>query len=665
MEKSESRNEPRIGVYICHCGTNIAGVVNVKELVEYAKSLHKVVVARDYKYMCSDPGQDLIKKDIRGLNLNRVVVAACSPHLHEKTFRNAVKTAGLNPFFFQMASIREHVSWVTNSREKATEKAKAAVNAAVRRVVLHEALEIKQVPVLDKVLVVGGGIAGITASLVLANSGKQVYLVEKEPSIGGHMAMFDKTFPTLDCASCILTPKMTAVKENPNIKLISYAEVEEVDGFVGDFKVKVKKKPRYVIEDACVGCRECIEACVFKEPKFPNEFDLGLGKRKPVYIPFPQAVPLVATIDPETCLYLRVGKCKLTCVEACGDRNAIDFEQKPKEIELNVGTIILSTGYKTFDATRISQYGYGKYPNVYTSLEIERLINSAGPTGGEIILRDGRRPQSVAIIHCVGSRDKNYNEYCSKVCCMYSLKLAHLIKDRTGAGVFNFYIDIRAAGKGYEEFYHRILEEGVRFIRGKVSEITMDGTSPEEKGKLLVRAEDSLAGEMLKVPVDMVILSIAIEPTADADEIRRMFSITCSAEGWFLERHPKLAPVSTYTDGIFIAGCAQGPKDIPDSVAQAGAAASEALALMDRGIVELEPNTAFIDEEICSGCHLCIAMCPYSAISYDKEKKVAVLNEALCKGCGACVATCPSGAAQQNLFLDSQIFAEIEGVLVS
>lgn len=664
MEERDD-DKPRIGVYICHCGTNIAGVIDIEELVKYASTLPNVAVVKDYKYMCSDPGQDLIKSDIRSFNLDRVVVAACSPHLHEKTFRNALKLGGLNPFFFQMASIREHASWVIDSKEKALEKAKAMVSAAVQRVTLHEPLEINEVPVMDRALVVGGGIAGITASLILANSGKQVYLVEREPSIGGQMARFDKTFPTLDCASCILTPKMTAVKEHPNIKLITYAEVEDVDGYVGNFKVKVKKKPRYVIEDACVGCYECIEACVFKKPKFPNEFDLGLGLRKPVYIPFPQAVPLVATIDPDTCLYLRFEKCKMTCVDACGDRYAIDFNQKPEEIELNVGTIILATGYKPFEPTRIPQYGYGKYPNVYTSLEVERLVNSSGPTGGEIILRDGRKPKSVAIIHCVGSRDQNYNEYCSKVCCMYSLKLAHLIKERTDAEIFNFYIDIRADGKGYEEFYHRVMEEGVRFVRGKVSEVTMDGSSPDEEGKLIVRAEDTLAGEIIRVPVDMVILAIALEPTADAEEVRRMFNITCSDEGWFLERHPKLAPVSTYTDGIFIAGCAQGPKDIPDSVAQAGAAAAEALALMDKGFVELEPNTAFIDEEKCSGCRLCIAMCPYSAISFDEKKKVAILNDALCKGCGVCVATCPSGAAQQRLFLDSQVFAEIEGILTT
>ncbi len=664
LEGKKENGSPRIGVYICHCGTNIASMVDVKKVVEFVKTLPGVVVAREYKYMCSDPGQELIKKDIKELNLDRIVVASCSPHLHEHTFRNATAQAGQNPFLFQMANIREHVSWVTKDKEQATEKAKAIVAATVKRVALHEPLEKKEVPVNPDVMVVGAGIAGITASLVLANAGKRVYLVERKPSIGGHMAMFDKTFPTLDCASCILTPKMTAVKDNPNIELMTYSEVVEVDGFVGNFKVKVRKKPRYVREDACVGCGECISACVFKEPKFPNEFDLGLGKRKPVYIPFPQAVPLVATIDPDACLYLRVGKCKMSCVEACGDRNAIDFDQKEEIKEIEVGTVIIATGFKTFDASRIAHYGYGRFPNVFTSLEVERLINSSGPTLGELVLRDGRKPRSVGIIHCVGSRDRNYNIWCSKVCCMYSLKLAHLIKERTGAEVYNFYIDMRTPGKGYEEFYLKLLEEGVHFIRGRVAEVTDWAVTPEEEGKLVIRVEDTLVGTVRRIPVDMVVLSVGLEPQADAEDVRRLFNITCSNEGWFLERHPKLAPVQTFTDGIFIAGACQGPKDIPDSVAQASAAAAEALALIDKGHVELEPNTAFIDEELCSGCHMCIAMCPYSAISFDEEKKVAVLNEALCKGCGTCVATCPSGAAQQNLFKDQQLWAEIEGALV-
>ncbi|MEO0254639.1 MAG: CoB--CoM heterodisulfide reductase iron-sulfur subunit A family protein [candidate division WOR-3 bacterium] len=663
MKSVKHNGEIRIGVYICHCGTNIAGKVKIEEVVKYAQNLPNVIVARDYKYMCSDPGQDLIKKDIKELKLNRIVVASCSPHLHEHTFRKAAEEAGLNPFYFQMANIREHVSWVTKDSKEATEKAKAMVKAAVYRVVFHEALEKKKEKINPDVLIIGGGIAGITAALTIADAGKKVYLVEREPSIGGHMAKFDKTFPTLDCASCILTPKMTAVKDHPNITLLTYSEVENVDGYVGNFKVKIRKKPRYVDIEKCVGCYECIKNCVYKEGKFPNEFDEGLSKRKPIYIPFPQAVPLAAIIDPATCIQFLSGKCKKACQEAC-ERGAIDFNMREEIIEVEVGAIIVATGFKIFDPSQIPQYGYGRYPNVYTSLEVERLVNSSGPTGGEIILRDGRTPKSVGIVHCVGSRDKNYNIWCSRVCCMYSLKLAHLIKERTGAEVYNFYIDMRTPGKGYEEFYLKLMEEGVHFIRGKVAEVTDWAITPEEEGKLIIRVEDTLIGVVRRIPVDMVILSVGLTPQPDADEVRRLLNISCSKEGWFLERHPKLAPVSTFTDGVFIAGACQGPKDIPDTVAQAEAAAAEALALIDKSEITLEPNTAFIDEEKCSGCHVCIALCPYSAISFNEEKKIAHINEALCKGCGVCVAACPSKAAQQRLFLDEQIYAEIEGALV-
>ncbi len=652
----------KIGVYVCHCGRNIAETVKVDKVVEFAKNLPNVVVARDYKYMCSDPGQELIKKDIKEFGLNRIVVAACSPNLHESTFRKACKEAGLNPFLFQMASIRELDSWVSEDVEKATEKAKALVKAAVERVMLHEVLEIQKTKINPNVLIIGGGIAGISASLVLADAGVKVYLVEKEPTIGGHMAKFDKTFPTLDCAACILTPKMTAVKSHPNIELLTYSEVVDVEGYVGNFKVKIKKKPRYVREDLCVGCYDCIEDCLFLEPIYESEFDAGVGKRKPIYIPFPQAVPLVPVIDPNTCVYFKTGKCGNFCRDAC-ERGAIDYNMKEEIVEVEVGTIIVATGFKTFDASRIVQYGYGRYPNVFTSLQIERMLNSAGPTGGEILLSNGEKPKSVAIIHCVGSRDENYNEYCSKVCCMYSMKLAHLIKERTGAEVYNFYIDIRAAGKGYEEFYKKIMSEGVYFIRGRVAEVTDIAKSPEEEGKLIVVAEDTLLGRVRRIPVDMVVLSVGLEPNPDAEKLRSLLKLSCTKEGWFLEKHPKLAPVSTVTDGVFIAGACQGPKDIPETVAQAEASAGEALSLIQKGEIELEPNIAFIDEKKCSGCRVCIAMCPYGAIYFDKEKGVAVVNSALCRGCGTCVAACPSKAAQQYLFRDEQILAEIEGVL--
>ncbi len=1117
--------ELRIGVYICYCGFNIASKVRVEEVAEFASQLPGVVVSKAYKYMCSDPGQEMIKQDIKEHRLNRVVVASCSPLLHEHTFRKAVKDGGLNPFLFHMVNIRENVSWVTEDEDLATEKAKALVAGGVYRVSGQKPLQVRKAEVRPEVLIIGGGIAGITAALNIANSGKKVYLVEREPSVGGMMAKFDKTFPTLDCASCILTPKMSAVASHPNIELLTYSEVKSVDGYIGNFDVKILKKARRIIETKCTGCGECAVVCPVE---FPSEFDEFLGKRRATYRPFAQAVPniyviekigsspctftcpagiqahgyvalagarkfeeafelimeatpLVATlgracyapceeectcnelegtvlirrikrfiadyyyakhpkppygpaerksnkrvavvgsgpagltaayhlakkgygvtifeaepqpggmlrigipeyrlpkdvldrdianvtslgvdiktnhrveslkrlkqqgydaifvavgacepkwmgiegenlegvvgcidflrdvnlgrktnlrgkkvlvigggnaaIDPARvalrlgaekvilmyrrsraempafpeeieaaekegvefqflavprrftgrdgrvtraeCIRMRLGEpddtgrrkpipiqgseftvevdlvieaiglrpsthpfaeelalnkngtiqvhpetlqtslpfvfaggdavsgpsiiveaigharraahyidlylqgkdisvpnfeellpmvdkqevlkrrpypmayskpkheisleerrttfkevelplteeevvaeakrclnCAVCsdchqCIKVC-PADAIDYSQKDQEVEVKVGTIIVATGFKTFNPERIPQYGYRRYPNVYTAVEGERLVNSSGPTGGEVILRDGRKPKSIGIVHCVGSRDRRFNEYCSRVCCMYSLKLAHLLKERTGAEVYNFYIDIRTPGKGYEEFYHRLMEEGVHFIRGRVAEITDWAVKPEEEGKLVIRVEDTLAGVIRRIPVDMVVLSVGLEPQRDAEQIRRMLNLSCSTEGFFLERHPKLAPVSTFTDGIFIAGACQGPKDIPDTVAQAGAAAAEAMALADKGFVELEPNTAYIQEELCSGCHICIGLCPYSAISYNPEKKVAEVNEVLCKGCGTCVAACPSGAAEQRLFETAQILMELEGGL--
>jgi len=1125
QNNDHSNGTPRVGVYICHCGINIASKVAVEEVVEFARTLPRVSVVRDYKFMCSDPGQDIIQNDLRNGRINRAVVASCSPLMHEPTFRQTISDAGQNPFYLQMANIREHVSWVTADGIAATTKAKALIAGAVRRVALHRSLEKKTVPVHPHTLVVGGGIAGIHAALTIANSGKKVYLVEREPSIGGHMAQFDKTFPTLDCSACILTPKMTQVRNHDNIELLSYSEVEKVDGYVGNFDVTIRKKARFVKEDLCNGCGECAQVCPVEAP---SEFDAGLSKRKAIFRPFPQAVPNKFTISrkgtppcqsacaihqnaqgyvtlvakgkyeealevilrdnplpsvcgrvcthpctvgctrskvdeplnvpgvkrfvldwaqsqgidyklptPETerrqkvaivgsgpaglvCAYelrqmgyqaevfesapvaggmlalgipdfrlpktvlrreirkieetgikinlstrvgphgipfqqlrenydavfvavgahvenklkipgenlrgiwggvdllrrvnlgekiklgrrvivvgggnsaidaarvaLRIGaeevrmmyrrtraempadpdeireaeregiiidflaapkaflgdnwvtggefiKMKLGapdeswrprpvpipgsefivscdeviysigqtidldfldkkiglglsswggivadpitletnlkgvfsggdcvsgpeivvtamgagrkaansihrflnnmdmiagrelegpyestvevdtygvltkkrvaipvidqkqrksfeevhvgyseteareealrclhCADCCNCRlcttvcepKAIDYEMQDEQLQFKVGAIVLATGFSVFDATRMSRYGYHHYPEVYTSLQVERMVNSSGPTFGEVLMHNGQKPGTVGIIHCVGSRDEHTNAYCSRVCCMYSLKLAHLVKERTGAEVFNFYIDMRTPGKGYEEFYKRLMHENVHFIRGRVAEVTDWAVTPDEEGKLVIRVEDTLVGIVRRIPLDMVVLSVGMEPQKNAEEVRRLFNISCSSDGWFLERHPKLAPVSTFTDGIFIAGTCQGPKDIPDTVAQAGAAAAEALALIDKGFVELEPNTSYIIDEKCSGCKTCVALCPYRALSFDALQGISVINEALCKGCGTCVAACPSGAMQQHLFQDEQIYEEIKGVL--
>jgi len=1106
--------EPRIGVYICHCGSNIAGTVDVEAVTEYAQGLPSVVIARNYKYTCSDPGQEIIRQDIKELGLNRVVVASCSPQMHERTFRGVCESAGLNRYLFEMANIREHCSWITEDPKAATEKAKALVSAAVRRVFYQESLEIRKVPVNPNTLVVGGGIAGIQAALEIADSGNKVYLVEREPSIGGHMIQLDKTFPTLDCSACILTPKMSDVGAHPNIELMSYSEVDEVSGYVGNFKVKVRKKARYVDVDKCTGCGECDTVCPVG---VPSEFDLGLTQRKAIYRPFPQAVPNAFAIDKRgyppcraacpagvnaqgyialisqgkfkealevlrktmpfagvcgrVCTHpceidcerekvdepvairslkrfmadyeIRVGREKAAPIEktkvdkvaiigsgpaglgcaydlvrlgypvtvfeaapktggllrygipeyrmpgkivdneisyvqelgveiktntpvkdlgvlfnqgykaiflatgawtsqkmgipnedtegvihgltflrevasgvkvslgkrvavigggnaavdaarvahrlgakevsiiyrrsrvempavkteideaeregvkihilaapvrvltennrltgiqcirmelgepdASGRRRpipikgsefnvevdnviiaigqAVDKAALPKELEytgwgtlivdsvtlqtniegvfaggdvvsgpadviaaiaagkeaaisierylegvdlkegrptpikrvkevskegiekkarstmptlelekrkgfvevdlgfdeetaieeakrclncgvcsecmecvrvceplainlemedeyeeIDVGNIIIATGYDAFDPAPIYQYGYGRLDNVVTALELERMLNASGPTEGKVTLKDGSEPKSVAIIHCVGSRDTNFHEYCSQVCCMYSMKLSHLVREHTpGAKVYEFYIDLRAVGKAFEEFYNRVLDEGTVFIRGRPSDVV------QQDGKLIVYSEDTLADCQRQIPVDMVVLSAALEPRADADEVARLFSLSRSVDGFFLERHPKLDPVATMSDGIFVVGCCQSPKDIPQSVVQAAAAASRVLAMISLGEIEIEATTAAVNEDLCSGCKICQELCPYKAISFDEEKKVSQVNEALCKGCGVCVAACPSGAITGKHFTNEQIMAEIEGILV-
>jgi len=1109
---------PKIGVYVCHCGTNIASKVDVQSVVDHATNLADVAVARDYKFMCSEPGQEIIREDIKALNLNRIVVASCSPLMHEPTFRKTCESSELNGGLMQMANIREHCSWVTDNSEMATAKAKRLVASAVHKARLLEPLETRYVDVNPNVLVVGAGIAGIQAALDIADAGNKVYLVEKEPCIGGHMAQFDKTFPTLDCAACILTPKMVQVGQHENIEILSLSEVEEVSGYIGNFAVRVKRHRTFVNWDLCNGCAECVEACPVE---VPSEFDLGLARRHAVYRPFPQAVPNRFTIEkkgiapcrsacpanvnvqgyvalisrgkykeaialerqdnpfpsvcgrvcthpceadcarlahdgavairnlkrfiadyetsPEpielpirlnekvavigagpaglTCAYylakkgyevkvfdsldapggmlvagiprfrlprsaidsdveqikswgvqfepstalgkdftisdlfsrgyktvflgigawkdrklgvegedlegvipcieflrktnleggapvgksvavigggnaaidsarvalrkgadevtivyrrsrvempaneeeiaaaleegidieylsaptrllgdggkvrklectrmelgepdgsgrrrpmplegseytrdvdtvivaisqspdsasfadelkvtkwgsveadpvtmqtsiagvfaagdvvngadtvinaiaggkaaaesmdrylrrvdLREGRTKtrqvvketpkpeekilrtemkhldpkdravtfdevdlgytdkealreasrclncavccecMECVTAC-ERDAIEHAQEEAYIELEVGSIIVATGYDLLDPAPVKRLGYRTLPGVYTSLEFERLNNASGPTEGKIVMRNGKVPESVAIVHCVGSRDHNYKEYCSKVCCMYSLKFAHLIREKTGADVYNFYIDMRSGGKRYEEFYKRLSEEGVRFVRGKVVEVTDKAVSPDEKSKLIVVAEDTLIGEMVRIPVDMVILSPAMKAREDAEKVARTFRLARDASGFFLEKHPKLAPVGTATDGLFIAGTCSGPMDIPETVAQGQAAASAALSLAARGRVQLESATAEVIADLCSGCQICVGLCAYSAIAFDERARVSVVNEVLCKGCGTCVAGCPSGAVLGKRFTKQQVMAEIDGVL--
>ncbi|MGB4221395.1 MAG: CoB--CoM heterodisulfide reductase iron-sulfur subunit A family protein, partial [Smithellaceae bacterium] len=505
------------------------------------------------------------------------------------------------------------------------------------------------------VMVVGGGIAGIQAALELANTGKKVYLVEKNSTIGGHMAQFDKTFPTLDCSACILTPKMDSVLQNKNIELLTSCEVSEVKGFVGNFDITIRQRARYVDHDKCNACMACMEKC---PGKGISEWDEGLVKRKAIYIPFPQAVPQKPVIDREVCTYFLKGKCRL-CEKVC-EQKAIDFEQQDSFITVKVGAVIVATGYDLMDTKPLVQYGYGRYPGVYNALEVERLFNSSGPTAGKVTLRDGSEPQAIAILHCIGSRDKNNYEHCSRVCCMYSLKFAHLFKEKTSADVYQFYIDIRAAGKGYEEFYNRIIEEDVKFIRGKAARVA---ESADEPGRLIVEAEDTITGKFIRLPVDMVVLSPAMKPREDAKEIARLFNLSTDKYGFFMERHPKLAPLSTMSEGVFIAGVCQSPKDIPDTVAQATGAAAEALTIVEKDKMELEATTVMVNPALCCGCQNCVRVCPYGAPFFKEDKGVSEINEALCKGCGLCASVCPPSAIVARHFTNEQVLAEVEGLM--
>jgi heterodisulfide reductase subunit A len=653
----------RIGVYVCHCGTNIAGKVDIDEVVEFAKGLDHVTLVKEYKFMCSDPGQSLIQKDIEEGLINRVVVASCSPLMHEKTFRNVCTRGGLNEYLFTMANIREQCSWVHVDPDKTTDKAKDLIEASVRRVVLQEPLTKREVPINPQTLVIGGGIAGIQAALDLADAGKKVILVEKEPSIGGHMAKFDKTFPTLDCSACILTPKMVSVGQHENIELLSWSEVEDISGYVGNFSIKVRKKARYVDAELCNGCGTCWEKCPgTRVPRKGNVHEkLSLGPTTSIYMPFMQAVPAIPVIDSETCIRFKNGKCGI-CAEVC-ERNAIKYDMEDEVVEFEVGSIILATGFQTFDPAPIKRYGYGTLDNVMTAIEFEIMNCASGNTGGKILMADGNEPKSIGIVHCVGSRDKHYHEYCSRVCCMYALKYAHLIKEKIEAEVYEFYIDMRCFGKGYEEFYDRLLGEDVRFVRGKVAEITEVPVEEAEKGKLVVEVEDTLVGTVRRIPLDMVVLCTGLEAHDSLPDIAGLCSVSIGKDGFIIEKHPKLGPVATATDGVFIAGACQSPKDIPDTVAQASAASSAVLSMITREKIEIESATASVDEDKCSGCKLCNSLCPYLAIKYDEEKGVSVVNEALCKGCGTCAAGCPSNAISAKHFEDRQIIAEIEGIL--
>ena len=658
----------RIGVFICWCGSNIAATVDVEKVAEVIGQEPGVVFSTNYQYMCSENGQQLIKQAIKEHNLTGIVVGACSPRMHEATFRKAAEAAGLHPYMVEVANIREHCSWIHKDIEEATEKAVILVRTAIAKVKLNAPLMAGESPVIKRALVIGGGIAGIQAALDIADAGFEVDIVEKNATIGGRMAQIDKTFPTLDCSACILTPKIVDCAQHEKIDILSYSEIEEVKGFVGNFNVKIRRKARFVDETKCTGCKICMEKCPSK--KGLNEFNMNLNTRPAIYIPFAQAIPNVAVIDPTQCIKMKTGKCGI-CQKFCGV-GAIDYEQKDTFIDRQYGAIVVATGFKPIDLDNFNEYGYHDNKDVITSLELERLMNAAGPTSG-VLLRpsDGEHPKVITFIQCVGSRDTSGcgKPYCSKICCMYTAKHAMLIREKyPDTEVHVFYIDVRTPGKNYDEFFRRAVEQyGVDYIKGMVGKVY------NENGKLMVQGSNLIDNEQITIESDLVVLAAAIEHEPSVRKIATLLTTSIDTNNFLTESHAKLRPVESPTAGVYLAGVCQGPKDIPETVSQASACAAKVIGLLVKDKLKTNPCVATPDEMMCNGCSQCANVCAYGAITYvEKEfrlgggkteiRRVASVNPAVCQGCGACTVTCPSGAMDLKGFSSKQIISEVEAI---
>jgi len=653
---------PRIGVFVCQCGTNIASTVDTKKVAEEMAKIPGVVYTGDYKFMCSAPGQDNLKEIVKEHKLDGVIVSACSPHMHEKTFRKACEAAGLNPYKCEITNIREQCSWVHHDPTKTAGTAKSIdlTRMTIERLKKNKSLSKIKIPIKKKALVIGGGIAGIQAALDIAEGGRQVILVEREPSIGGNMAKLSETFPTMDCSQCIMTPKMVEASLNENIKILTWSEVEKVDGYIGNFTVQIRKKARYVNEDLCNGCGLCIEKCPFKAT---SEFEMGMSQRKVIYTPFPQAVPNIPVIDAANCPKIQKDKCG-ACAIVCGPK-CIDFKQQDTVITEDVGAIIVATGYQLMPNERFGEYGYGKIKDVISGLQFERLASASGPTGGEIRRpSDGKTPKNVVFIQCVGSRDEKKGvSYCSKICCMYTAKHTMLYKHKVHDGQsYVFYMDIRAGGKRYEEFVRRAIEhDGAMYLRGRVSRVY------EKDGKVIVQGADTLSGNQVEIEADMVVLATAIVSKEGADTMAQKLGIGYDKYKFYNEYHPKLKPVETVTAGIYLAGTCVGPMDIPESVSMGSAAASKVLALFSNDQMAREPITANVNRVTCNACWDCVVACPYSAIEEDAVKNrqgavirmLARVNEGVCQGCGVCVAACRSKSIDLRGYTDEQVYAAI------
>ena len=658
----------KIGVFVCWCGSNIAATVDVKKVAEVLKAEPGVVISENYQYMCSENGQALIRNAIKEHGLTGVVVCSCSPRMHEATFRKTCESAGLNPYMVEIANIREQCSWIHKDIEEATEKAIILGRSAIAKLKLNAPLTSGESAVVKRALVIGGGIAGIQSALDIAEAGFEVDIVEQSPTIGGNMAKLDKTFPTLDCAACILTPKMVDCAQNEKIDIMTFSEIESVKGFVGNFKVQIRRKARFVDEKKCTGCGECMQKCPSK--KGLNDFNMGLNTRPAIYIPFAQAIPNVAIIDPEQCLKIKNGKCGL-CAMKC-NVNAIDYTQKDEIIEREYGAIVVATGYKPISLENFNEYGYSSYKDVVTSLELERLMNAAGPSDGHLVRpSDHKEPKVITFIQCVGSRDTSGcgKPYCSKICCMYTAKHAMLIREKyPDTEVHVFYIDVRTPGKNYDEFFRRAVEQyGVDYIKGMVGKVY------EENGKLMVQGSDLINNEQVVIPSDLVVLAAAIEPNPSVRNIATMVTASIDTNNFLTEAHAKLRPVESPTAGIFLSGVCQGPKDIPETVSQASACAAKVIGLLAKDKLKCNACVSHSDEMLCTGCSVCANVCPYGAITYvDKEfrlgggktevRRVATVNDAVCQGCGACTGACPSGAMDLKGFSNKQIMAEVDAI---
>jgi len=662
----------RIGVFICHCGENISATVDCKKVADEILKIPGVVLSTDYKYMCSDPGQTLIKEAVKNNKLTGVVVSACSPRMHEPTFRKAVAEAGLNPFLCEMVNLREHCSWVHEKNDMTTQKAIDLVKTIVEKVKHNEALQSIKVPVTRKALVIGGGVAGIQCALDIANAGHKVILIEREPSIGGHMSQLSETFPTLDCSQCILTPRMVEIAQHSNITLYTYSELEKLEGFIGNFNATIRKRSRSLDEKICTGCGLCTTKC--PNNKIPNEFEQGLGNRTAIYVPFPQAVPNKPVIDKNNCTYYKKGKCKI-CEKLCPAK-AIRFDQPDEMLEIEVGAVVLATGFNILKTSFFPEYGYGQYKDVIDGLQFERLASASGPTGG-VIKRpsDGQIPQTIVFVACAGSRDAAKGiPYCSKICCMYTAKHAMLYKHKVHEGkAFVFYMDIRAAGKNYDEFTRRAIEEdGANYIRGRVSRIY------ERNGKLIVIGADTLLnGQQVEIEADMVVLASASIANPGSEELAQKLHVSYNQYKFFEEAHPKLKPVETNTAGIMLAGACQSPKDIPESVAAASGAASKVIGLFSNSELTRDPLIAHVNKtapplfSTCVGCFLCESVCPYKAIEHEEIKNrngevirtIASINPGLCQGCGTCVALCRTKSIDIRGYSNTQVFTEVVALL--